>query len=214
MIRKAKATTGERRMTRSASGGASRDKPGIELDPVHGPSRHALRVADLPSGRPVAVEITPERAELASLARTLDLLELRKLRFTATIRPLGRQDWELTGRLGATVVQPCVATLEPVTTRIDTHVERRYLVDFVEPDEAEAEMPGDETAERLGPYIDPAQVMAEALALALPLYPRAGGVDPVELVVTEPGRTALTDADARPFSGLADLRDRLKDQDG
>lgn len=181
-------------------------------DPGSERSRYALRVADLPADRTVAVEITPERAEREALARTLDLLELRKLRFTGTLRPLGRRDWELSGQLGATVVQPCVATLEPVTTRIDTDVERRYLVDFVEPEEPEAEMPEDEAAERLGSYIDPAQVMAEALALALPLYPRADGVEPVVVDVTEPGKAAMTDADVKPFAGLADLRDRLKDE--
>lgn len=175
--------------------------------------RYALRVADLPSGRPVAIEISADRAEREQLARRFDLVDLRKLRFVGTLRPLGRRDWELTGRLGATVVQPCIATLAPVTTRIDTDVERRYLADFAEPEEAEAETPEDENAERLGQYIDPAVVMAEELSLALPAYPRADDAGPVILDVTEPGKTALTDADVKPFASLADLRDRLRDKD-
>jgi uncharacterized metal-binding protein YceD (DUF177 family) len=173
-------------------------------------SRYALRVADLSPGRSVDVEITPEADARDELARRLDLLELRKLRFIGTLRPLGRKDWELSGRLGATVVQPCVATLDPVTTRIDTDVVRRYLADFVEPVEGEAEMPEDEAAERLGQYIDPAEVMAEELALALPLYPRSDSVEPVTMDVTEPGKTPMTDADAKPFAGLAELRGKLR----
>lgn len=183
------------------------------FDPATGPSRYALRVADLPQDRPVAIEITAGRDDRDALARRLDLLDLRKLRLAGTIRPLGKRDWELTGRLGATVVQPCVATLEPVVTRIDTEVARRYLADYAEPEETEVEMPEDDTIERLGTHIDPAKVMAEALALALPLYPRAEGVDPVVVDVTEPGKPAMTDEDAKPFAGLAGLRDRLRGED-
>lgn len=185
---------------------------GIDPDPASAPGPHALRVADLPAGSPVMVEITAGDDERADLARKLDLVALRKLRFAGTIRPSGTRDWELVGRLGATVVQPCVATLQPVTTRIDTDVTRRYLADFKEPEETEIEMPADETAETLGSHIDPAQVMAEALALALPLYPRADGVDPVDINVTEAGKDAMTDADAKPFAGLAGLREQLKNE--
>jgi len=59
--------------------------------------------------------------------------------------------------------------------------------------------------------IDPAAVMIEALALAMPLYPRAEGADLGEAVHAEPGVTPMRDADARPFAGL---RDRLaRDED-
>ena len=184
-------------------------------DSNDGPGPHSLRVADLPPGRPVEIEITPDRDERNGLAVSLDLLALRKLQFSGTLRPLGRRDWELTGHLGATVVQSCVVTLEPVTTRIETDVERRFLADFTEPEEGEAEMPEDDAAEELGAYIDPARVMAEELALALPLYPRAEGVDQVVMDVTEPGKTPMTDEDAKPFAKLAELRDKLKgDGDG
>jgi hypothetical protein len=44
---------------------------------------------------------------------------VRKLRFIGTLEPEGAQDWRLTADLGATVVQPCVVTLAPVTTRLE-----------------------------------------------------------------------------------------------
>jgi uncharacterized metal-binding protein YceD (DUF177 family) len=52
--------------------------------------------------------------------------------------------------------------------------------------------------------------LAEALALALPLYPRAPGAELGEAAFTEPGKPVLRDEDARPFAGLAHLRDKLK----
>ncbi len=170
---------------------------------------HALRVADLSPSSREEIDIVPGNAELAELAEQLDLLDLRKLRLRGVLEPLGKQDWQFTGQLGATVVQPCVATLAPVKTRIETEVQRQFMRDFVEPDSPEAEMPEDDTSEALSTHIDPGQIMAEALSLALPLYPRADGADPVVLRVTEPGKAAMQDEDTKPFAGLADLRTRL-----
>ena len=67
---------------------------------------------------PTAFEITPDKADaLAALAAELGVNALRKLRFAGEIKAMGKKDWKLAGRLGATVVQDCVVTLEPVTTR-------------------------------------------------------------------------------------------------
>ena len=177
------------------------------------PSSSAIRVADLPQTGSLPFDLKPSKAAINQISRDLDLLDLRKLRFTGQIQPSGKADWQLTGRLGATVVQPCVATLEPVTTRIETEVSRLYLADFEFPEDAEAEMPEDDTAEALGAFIDPADVMTEALSLSLPLYPRAKGVEEVKLGITEPGKEVMTDEEAKPFAGLADLKAKLEDKD-
>jgi len=108
------------------------------------------------------------------------------------------------------VVQPCVVTLEPVTTRIDADITRRFIHDFELPDEEEVEMPEDDTTEPLGQWIDPAQVMIEALALEVPEYPRKGDAELGQMVHAEPGQKPMTDEDARPFAGLGALRDALK----
>ena len=169
----------------------------------------ALRVADLPQNSPTAFDLHPESAALQALASQLGLSGLRKLRFTGSVAAHGKRDWELTARLGATVVQPCVVTLEPVTTRLELDVRRLYLSDWAEPEAPEVEMSDDETVEPLRAEIDPALVMAESLALALPLYPRKDGADLGEAVFTEPGQEPMRDKDARPFAGLAQLRDQL-----
>lgn len=171
----------------------------------------AFRVADLSQTTQTPFRIAPNSTDRGAIAARLDLLGLRKLSFSGEIAPLGSRDWRLTGQLGATVVQPCVATLDPVTTRIDTGVERHFVHDFVDPDLPETEMTEDDHVEPLGALIDPARVMEEALSLALPLYPRADGTKPVEIQVTEPGKAALTDETAKPFAGLAALKQKMDD---
>nr|MDJ0823392.1 DUF177 domain-containing protein [Paracoccaceae bacterium] len=133
-----------------------------------------LRPAELRQSSPTAFKLEPEAAERAGIAETLGLSALRKLRFVGALAPQGRQGWLLTADLGATVVQPCIVTLEPVTTRIDQRITRHFVPpdQITEPDPgAETEMPEDDTLEPLGEVIDLVSVMSEALALALPVYP-------------------------------------------
>lgn len=145
-----------------------------------------------------------------TIAAELDITGLRKLSFDGTLNARGSADWQLTARLGATVTQPCVVTLEPVTTRLDLDISRTFLRDYAEPTEPEAEMPEDDSLEPLGQWIDPAAVMAEALALNLPAYPRKDSAELGQLVYTKPGTAPMTDEEARPFAGLADLKHKLE----
>ncbi len=176
-----------------------------------------FRVADLPQNSKTRFELRPERAYCEALAQEMGLIGLRKLSLVGDIQALGKSDWELNATLGATVVQTCVVTLAPVTTRLDLPVSRRFLAVFEQPDteddEEEVEMPDDENAELLGSEIDAGQVMAESLALNLPMYPRAEDAEIGENVFTEPGKQAMRDEDARPFAGLAGLRDKLSGDD-
>ena len=170
-------------------------------------SRHALVVTALPQNRPHRFALAPTEPERRALAAELDLSALRKLRFEGEIRSAGKRDFVLTGRLGATVVQPCVQTLEPVTTRIEADVERRYVSDWQETVQ--------EGAETLASHIDPHAVMLEALALHIPDYPRAENAPPLgEMVVTEPGKTPLRDKDTKPFAALAALKGKLENGEG
>ena len=169
-----------------------------------------LRVARLSRSAPTPFELRPELDVLRLLAGLLDVSHLRKLSFAGQIAAMPGGGWELTAHLGATLVQPCGVTLVPVTTRIDEPVARRFLPDYAPLPDAEAEMPEDVDAEPLGPVIDPAAVMVEALALAVPAFPRAPGADLGEALFAAPGVQPMTDADAHPMAGLARLRDRLK----
>jgi len=99
-------------------------------------------------------------------------------------------------------VQTCVVSLDPVTTRIEESVQRRYIANFEDPDEEDVEMTADENTEPLAQSVDAAAVMIEALSLALPLYPRKDGADLGEAVYTDKELTPMTDDDAKPFAGL------------
>lgn len=172
-------------------------------------TKEQLLLARLSRGAQTSFTLTPEAPERAALAAELGLQALRKLRFAGRLIPEGRRDWRLEAELGATVVQACVVTADPVTTRIDEKVLRRYLADMPEPEADEVEIPEDDSAEPLPVTLDLADVMAEALALALPIYPRAPGAALGEARFAAPGTEPLTDETARPLSGLSALRDKL-----
>ncbi len=174
-----------------------------------------LRVAGLDTQKPTVFEIQPSAPKREAIARDLDLAGLRKLRFSGSITATGDADWTLTGDLGATVVQACVVTLVPVTTRIDVAVSRQFVATVAElfdPDE-EIEISPDDNSEPLGTHIDLAAVMAEALSLALPLYPKVEGANLETSTFTETGKTPMSDEAARPFAGLSALRDTLEKDD-
>ena len=170
-----------------------------------------FRLADLASGRTEFL-LTPDAETLRAIASDLGLLGLRKLRFAGDIAPHGASDWRLSARLGATVIQTCVLSLERVSTRIEEDTSRLYLAGSTAPEgDGEYEMPDDEGIEPLGTVIDVGLVMVEALALALPGYPRAPGAKLRQTRFSGPEITPMTDADARPFAGLRALRDRPED---
>ncbi len=170
-----------------------------------------VRVADLNARTDHDVYLEPDTEARAALAERIGIPAIRKLRLAGRIEAEGSRDWRFAGRLGATVVQDCVITLDPVTTRIDVDVLRRYQAGYVAPEEDEIEMPEDDSLEALGEVIDPGAILEEALALALPLYPRKDGAGIDEAVFTEPGKQPMTDEQARPFAGLAALRNQLED---
>lgn len=163
-----------------------------------------LRVADLSARGTVRFRLQPDPEARAALAAEMGAQKLRKLDFTGTLSPAGRHDWRLDGRLGATAVQTCVVTGEPVTTRIDTDVIRRFVREMPEITADEVEMPEDDTLEPLGPVIDPGVVMAEALALALPDYPRVPGADLTQGLEVAP--EGVAPLQRNPFAALAALK--------
>ena len=71
-------------------------------------------------------DIAPTESEASALTRLMGANAVRRMRFRGRLTRAG-DGWQLDGELGATVVQPCVVTLEPVTTRIDVPVRRLWL---------------------------------------------------------------------------------------
>ncbi|MBK5932802.1 DUF177 domain-containing protein [Rhodovulum imhoffii] len=153
--------------------------------------------------------MTPDAQTRDALAARLGLSALKKLRFRGRLHPESRRDWRLDAHLGATVTQPCAVTLAPVITRIEEDIARIYRCGLTIPEGEEAEMP-DDREEPLPAELDLFAVMEEALALAVPLYPRAEGAELGVAVFARPGIEPLRDADLKPFAGLAGLKRRLE----
>ena len=178
--------------------------------PERGASNQKIAVKSLKDRGETAFFLELDAAQRGALAKMLDLIEIRKLRFEGALRGLNKADWQLKATLGATVVQACIITGAPVVTRLDEPVTRRFLKHF-EPHDTpgESQFDGDDEAEALPEIIDLAEIVGESLALALPEYPRAEGAELGEAVFTAPGTAPLRDEDVKPFAALAALRDKL-----
>ena len=172
----------------------------------------SLESKHLAQNRGVDFDLTLSERDLSDISAQLDLLSLRKIKFSGSILPIGKGDWKLTGQLGATVEQACSLTLAPVRSRIDTPVVRNFRKSPITLSHSgpEHEIPEDDSEEQLEDVIDLARVFSEALSLALPDYPRAEGAELKTAEFAPPGVTPLTDEAVRPFSVLAGLKDKLQ----
>lgn len=160
---------------------------------------------------PFDIAPTPEEAD--ALARLMDALSVRKLRFRGRLTPAADAAWRLEAELGATVTQTCVVTLEPVATRIDAPVRRLFSPHASPAVDLDFDGMEEDEAEPLGDAIDLGLVAIEALALALPAYPRREGAELGPLAHSgPPGAAPLTDADVQPFAALAALRARMNEE--
>lgn len=174
------------------------------------PQAARLPVPHLTRHSGAQARVVPAAPWRGALIAELELLDLRKTRLEVEIAPVSG-GFTLTGILGATVVQPCVVTLDPVTTRIDVPLARSYLSTLPDPSEEEAEIPEDVNLEPLGPVIDLEALLVEALALALPDYPRADGAELATTAVSMETDTEETPQNPKPFAGLESLKNKLSD---
>ena len=167
-----------------------------------------IRLTGARERTPRSFDLRPDAQTCSLLAQELDLTALRKLRLAGELRPTGTRDWELEATLGATIVQPCGVTLEPVTTRVEESVDRRYLAAYDEELAAEQEMPDETADEPLPSVLDLMALLTEELILAIPPYPRAEGTAPVEAESLPKGAEPIRDDDLKPFAGLKDALDK------
>ena len=164
-----------------------------------------FRTGALSHRKPTRFRVTPDAALKAELAASMGLQKIKYLSFEGEIAPEGRHDFVLAARLRAELVQSCVVSLAAVPAVIDEDVTRHYAADLATPEGDEVEILAEDSAEALPDVIDLIEVLREALALALPLYPRAPGAALGEAVFAAPGTTPIKDDDLKPFAALAGL---------
>lgn len=165
----------------------------------------------LDGSRPTPVRYEPDADTRKAVAAMLGLRALRKFALRGALRPEGK-GWRLEAMLGATVVQDCVVTLDPVTTRIDVPVVRVWEPaargETADAPEAEIEIDPDTDREPLPASIRIDEIATESLALEIPAFPRAEGAELAETLAGPPGCEPLTDAAMNPFAVLSKLRDK------
>jgi uncharacterized metal-binding protein YceD (DUF177 family) len=184
----------------------------FESSPMSSPAEPRptrLRTAGLSPRKPTRFSYRPDAEARRALAQVTGLLALYHLEMTGEITPSGQDGLVLTATLVARAEQACVVTLAPVPAEIAERFARRYVAGLAIPEGEEAEMPEDDSVEPLPEVIDLADIAAEALALALPLYPRAPGAEFVSTQHAPAGVAPLADADLKPFAGLQDLARQL-----
>lgn len=122
-------------------------------------------------------EIAAEESERAALAARFDLIAIDRLSATVALKRDG--DVVLAnGRLSAAVVQPCIASGEPVPATVDTEIAIRFVPESTDSAE-EVELDADalDTVDYRGGAIDLGEAAAETLALALDPFPRSPHAD-------------------------------------
>lgn len=94
--------------------------------PASSPVSLRLRVAGLPAaGAPVTIVANEEQR--AALAREHELLSVESFRAELVAKPFRREGVRVSGRVGATITQRCVVTLEPLESRIDEEVSALFV---------------------------------------------------------------------------------------
>ncbi|MEO7221867.1 MAG: DUF177 domain-containing protein [Devosia sp.] len=137
----------------------------------------SIRLDSMPvTGRDV--DVSPSADERATIAAQLGLssvesltVRLHAVRFRGGIR--------VTGRLTASVTQPSVVTLEPLTQDVAEPIDRIFLPggqkDYAGPANAEVfvDLDGEDVPDHFeGNEADLSDLIVETLALAVDLYPR------------------------------------------
>jgi uncharacterized metal-binding protein YceD (DUF177 family) len=165
-----------------------------------------MRVEDVPE-RGFVWRAEATAAERARLVDALQLTALSRLVAEGRIDGAAGGIYRLKGRILADVVQACVVSLDPVTSKIDEPLS----VEFRPPAEI-----GDELATTpdynvdfdvepiVRGHLETGRIVYEQFAASLDPYPRASGAGtPIDLVAKPRGA-----GEVNPFAVLAKLKDK------
>jgi uncharacterized metal-binding protein YceD (DUF177 family) len=159
-----------------------------------------VAVTDIPeTGR--RIDVVADDETRAAIARAAGLGALPRLQAGFDLTRHGADGLHLVGRVAATVVQPCVVTLEPLESQVDEAVD---LIFLPEADVAAAAAgpqsldAGDPPEALRDGTVDLGAVATEFLLLGIDPYPRKPGV-----VFDAP---VADDPTSHPFAALAALK--------
>jgi uncharacterized metal-binding protein YceD (DUF177 family) len=175
------------------------------------PFSYPVRVGHI-SVNPVTVRVEASPAELKGLADLWQVLAVSSLSAELQIGRWKKDGVRVRGRVEAEIVQACVVTLDPVTSRIDETFEQLFvpegskLARVVLSDTAEMVLDpeGPDLPETfVGDTIDVGEVVAELAAMAIDPYPRKESVEFVDRIESDVSTDA---AKPSPFAVLKDWK--------
>jgi len=148
------------------------------------------------------IDLVADEAECAAIAKRLDLISIERLEAHAVLAFDGRE-MRVSGRIRAALEQSCIATGEPVPTRIDEPFELTFLPEPGGRPDDEVELGPDEmdVVFHDGAAIEFGQAVADTLALVLNPYPRGPNAD-----AALKAAGVLSEEQAGPFAVLARLK--------
>jgi hypothetical protein len=155
-----------------------------------------------PTGR--RFELAADEATRAAIAKSANLRALPRLQATFDVSRHGAGGLHVAGRVGATVGQLCVVTLDPIANEVDEMVDLVFVpgatsaVDDPAGRVAVVEATDDAPEPLLDDTIDLGAIATEFLILGIDLYPRKP-----DAVFQPP---AIEDQAEHPFAALAALR--------
>ena len=149
------------------------------------------------------LDLEASEATRGALAKPAVVDAIERLVATFDLTRRGRDGLRVSGRVGATVRQTCVVTLEPVRNEIDEAVDVEFVPASDNADDWEDEVvltpSADEREPLLDGTVDLGALATEFLILGVDPYPRKPGA---AFEVPQAGR----DTAGHPFAALAALR--------
>jgi uncharacterized metal-binding protein YceD (DUF177 family) len=152
-----------------------------------------------------SIAISADAAEREALARRFALVSIERLEAEGNVHRDGETVF-VDGRLRAEAMQSCVATGEPLPTKLDVPFMLRFVPEESAgaPEEIELNAEDCDTLTYAGSAIDLGEAAAETLALALDPFPRSPDAD-----AKLKAAGVLDESETGPFSALKGLRDKL-----
>ena len=88
----------------------------------------AIKVEKLDQGRPLTLDLRAESQDCAALAERFGWMEVRSLEASLEIKPVAGSAYEITGVIGAEIVQRCRVTGNSVPEMVAVDVRERFVV--------------------------------------------------------------------------------------
>ncbi|KJS19828.1 MAG: metal-binding protein [Hoeflea sp. BRH_c9] len=174
------------------------------------PFSFPVKVSNI-SANPVTVRISADAGDLKRLESQWGVSEVTGFEAKVELGRWKRDGVRVKGHVSSSIVQPCVATLEPVSQQIDEDFEAIFLPEnsrlairtldgngemFLDPE-------GPDLPETFsGDSLDVGAIVAEFAALAIDSYPRKPGLDFSDRIESDPA----SDKNPSPFSVLQGLK--------